>query len=755
MADRYRYIGKHLPRKDAVDIVTGRAVFIDDMTLPRMLYGKALRSPYAHALITRIDVSKAKQLEGVKAVLTYETVPDWITGLPDHRLVLDRHLRAVGDGVALVAATSPEIAEEALNLIDVEYEILPPVYDMEEAIQPGAPQLYEQFPRNEFTPGCPMFSKEPFKRLVRGNIAEGFKDAEFVAEGTYGFDKFPHPLPPEPPGVIAKWENSTDLTVWASSAAPHLMKMVLQFRMRGVNIRLIGVHTGGSYGNKQIISIPTFYAAALAQATGLPVKVVYTKAEHLLNWEVRLGSRMRGKVGFTKEGIATGFEGMWLVEAGFSSELAQGQMGVGLGEAQLMLSKCQNWDLDTICIATNRSPAGPIRGFGGQELKSAMLPIVSVAMKKGNFDPVEIFKKNFVQPGDGYIWRDGNWWVCRETDYVKTMEETARKFGWSEKWKGWNKPTTVNGTKAIGVGVGVHGNADVGEDESEASCRLDAFGTATVHCCIGESGTAQRHAAFKMVAEVLQLPIEDVKIVPADTLVTPFDFGLVGSRGTITVGTACIRAAEDARRQLLEKAAAIMHIDPEALDTRDGFIFIKADPSKGMPWIAALGGPEKTITGLGSYQNAFTMPNFVIFFVETEVDLETGLVKILSIVEGTDAGQIIDPINLRMQLHGSIGAACLDTALFEESVLDKSTGRVLSSSIIDYKWRTFNEFPPFETVILESQFDTHRFKAIGVGEISGAPAAAAVLMAISNATGVDIMEYPATPAVILKALGKA
>jgi len=178
MATEYRYIGKPIPRRDAADLVTGRAVFIDDLCIPRMLYGKALRSPHPHALISSIDVSKAKALKGVKAVLTYKDVPpDWISGLPPHRLVLDRKVRAVGDGVALVAATNPQIALEATQLIDVEYEVLKPVFDMEEALLPDAPQLYEQFTQNEFTPGCPMFSKEPFqtssKRKHRGRFQRG------------------------------------------------------------------------------------------------------------------------------------------------------------------------------------------------------------------------------------------------------------------------------------------------------------------------------------------------------------------------------------------------------------------------------------------------------------------------------------------------------------------------------------------------------------------------------------------------------
>ncbi|EFK05265.1 aldehyde oxidAse and xanthine dehydrogenase, a/b hammerhead domain protein [delta proteobacterium NaphS2] len=755
MANAYRYLGKNLPRKDATDIVTGRATFLDDFKPAGMLYGKALRSPHPHALITHIDVSEARQLPNVHAVLTHKDVPpEWLTGLPNHRAVLDRKVRHVGDGVALVAAKTPEIALKALRLIKVEYEVLQPVFDVDEAVKPGAPQLYEQFPGNEFTPGCPVFSPEPFNHVKRGNIEEGFKEADFVVEGTYGYEKFPCPLPPESPAIIARWDTPTDVTIWATTQSPTMLKLIMETKMGDTNIRCISFNVGGSYGNKQTVPMPVFYAAALAKAANRPVKFSLSKAEQLLTYDLRLSNRVHAKIGVRKDGSVSAVQGEWLVDTGVSSDLGQGQIAVGLGEAQVMMAKCKNWDLEGRLIATNRSASGICRGFGGQELKSALIPLWGQAMKKGHLDPVECFKKNFVQPGDGYFWRDGKWWVCREVDYVKTMEETAKKFGWREKWKGWNTPTSVNGTKAVGVGVGVHGNADAGEDESEAYVRLDPFGNAILQCCVAESGMGQRNSLCKMVAEIVQVPLESVRITPSDTLVNPFDFGLAGSRGSRAIGSACTRAASDAIRQLLERAAPVLKVTPEELATKDGMIFVKNNPEITIPWIAVM-GPMNTITGMGHYEADYSMPNFMIFFVEVEVDLETGQVEILNIAEGTDVGRIIDPLNLKMQFHGAFGSAGVDSAIYEESILDTETGRIMTGNMIDYKWRPFTDFPPFDTVVLESEFDTHVFKAIGVGEITGAPAPGAILMAISNAVGVDIMDYPATPAVILKTLGKS
>ncbi|MEM2394493.1 MAG: molybdopterin cofactor-binding domain-containing protein, partial [Candidatus Bathyarchaeia archaeon] len=397
--------------------------------------------------------------------------------------------------------------------------------------------------------------------------------------------------------------------------------------------------------------------------------------------------------------------------------------------------------------------SGWIRGFGGQELKSALLPMLYVAMAKLNIDPVEFFKKNVVKAGDGYYWRDGEWWISRVVDFTKAIDKGAEVFGWKDKWKGWLKPTAVNGSKRVGVGVGVHGNADVGEDVTEAYVRLDPEQTATLFVAVPEQGGGQRSNLCKMVAEVLQIPLERVFISPPDSNVNPYEFGLVGSRGTYAVGSAVINAAEDAKKKLFELAAPKLGVTPDKLETCDGVIYVKDDSSKQITWRKAMGA-MRTIMGFGRFEPDFSLCNFMISFVEVEVDTETGKAELRRIVNATDVGQIIDPLCLENQLNGCLGSAGVDTALFEETVLDPIDGRVLTTDLIDYKWRVFSDLPPINNVVLETPFPSHRFGAVGVGEIATSPGPPAVLMAISNAIGTWLHSYPATPDKVLKALGK-
>jgi len=387
-------------------------------------------------------------------------------------------------------------------------------------------------------------------------------------------------------------------------------------------------------------------------------------------------------------------------------------------------------------------------------LKSALLPLVYKCMRAADIDPVEGFKKNFVQAGDTYRWRDNKWHTARDIDYTIAMDAAAEKFHWKDKWKGWLKPTRAEGHKVVGIGVGVHGNADVGEDNSEAYVRLEPNGRAVIHLSIVECGQGQRTALVKMAAEVLQLPMESVDIVPNGTLLNPHEFTTGGSRGTRTMGSAVSRGAMDAKTQLLKLAADKFFYNPEDLDTEDGYVYVIKDPENRRWNWSEIMPKATTLTGKGRYYENFEVPNFCILFVEVEVDLETGAVKLIDVCGGTDVGQIIDPKALEMQYHGGFGSAGTDTAFFEESVLDTSTGRLLTGNMVDYKWRTFNEFPPFATSTLESQFTAGKFRAVGFGEIAGSPGPAATMMAISNAIGMEFCEYPATPAAILKALGK-
>jgi xanthine dehydrogenase molybdenum-binding subunit len=252
MASNYRYIGKDTPRKDARDIVTGRAQYLDDVRLPRMLFGRALRSSLPHANIKNIDVSQAEALPGIKAVLTYKDVPDSQWGIPNHMRILDKKVRFVGDAVALVAGESYEIVDEALELIDVEYEPLPTCYDVEEAAAPGQPQLYDQYPNNVI----PQISKL-LQNVVKGNIDKGFTEADAIIEGTGSYECFPNPLPPEPPGVIVYWENPDKLVVYTASQSVALNKYIGQPFFEMVDMQVISTQCGGSYGTKNA-NLPPF-----------------------------------------------------------------------------------------------------------------------------------------------------------------------------------------------------------------------------------------------------------------------------------------------------------------------------------------------------------------------------------------------------------------------------------------------------------------------------------------------------------------
>lgn len=750
MVMAYRYIGNKTPRKDGADIVRGKAKFIDDLRVPKMLHAKILRSPHPHALIREIDTGRAEKVVGVKAVLTYKNVPAWKGGTPVHIGVLDRKVRYVGDAVALVAAETEDAAEEALGLIDVQYDRLEAVYDAEAAIKPGAPQLYDQFPGNILPLASSWWGPGSLQGLVTGDVEKGFAESDVIAEGFASYDNIPNPLPIEPPGVIANWEGPKELTIWSSSQTPYHLKLILQRMIRGISVRNIAAQCGGSFGTKVQPWTIVFYAAALAGAARRPVKLFYSKAEHLAAFTMRIGSSFSGKVGIKNDGTVMAVSGDWHINTGYFSDASQGMVAVGCGELQLMV-RCLNWNIKPKLICTNRNASKFARGYGGQELEAAFIPVLSLALEQAGIDPFEFFKKNYVRPGDGYYWRDGSWWVSRAADYSTAMEKGAAVFGWKEKWKGWLHPSAINGTKRRGVGLSVHGNADVGEDASEAYVRLHPDGTAIIYSCVSEIGTGIRTSLCKLVAEVLKIPIERVSLSPPDTLVNPYDFGPVGSRGTYAIGSAVTRAAEDARHKLLEKLAVKFDSTPADMDTEDGTVFVKGMEEKRLPWKAGMRFDE-TLLGLGRFEDDFSLPNFLMLFVEVEVDTETGKIDVLRVVTATDVGQVIDSENLENQMRGALGSAGLDSALFEESILDKKSGRLLNTNLVDYKWRTFMELPAYGTVIQQTSMDSHQFKAIGVAEIVTAPGPPAVLMAVSNALGIRFNKYPLTPDVIINAV---
>lgn len=751
----YRHIGKNATRFDAREVVTGKATFLNDYKMDDLLYGKVLKSPYAHARITHIDISKAEALPGVRAVLYYGNLPKecekWGMNTPAIQPILRPVVSYVGDGVAVVAAETEEIAEEAIDLIEVEYEELPAVFTTREAVKPDAPRVHEEFPSN-ILPNVPFIGENMMDHLVRGDVETAFKECDYIVEGDNDYGALGCPMPMEAPGIIMKYEGNR-MIVWPTSQVAIMYSSAMLVRMAGLPVDTHVFNIGGGFGNKAELPCISMYTAILAVATRRPVKINMTKTEQLLTHDQRIGMYMKGKLGI-KDGVIHAVQGICYLDCGAYNCCGQWQMGVGLGECQIAFGKCKNWDVQGYLVMTNHVQTGAVRGFGGQEIKAVLMPMAMKLAEKANMDPVEFCEKNFAQSGDGWLWREQNWYDCREQDYVPVMKKAAEKFGWQDKWKGWNVPTWTDGHKAVGVGVSIHGNADVGEDNSEAYVRYNPLnGNVYLHAGIAETGAGQRSNIRKYVAEVLDMPLEKIILAPLTTEANPCDAGPIGSRCTLTLGTAVTRAAEDCLTQILQIGANALHCSPEDLFFKDGALFYKSRPEEAHPPVFMVPFAT-TITGFGRYLANYDKSNFNIYFSEVEVDLDTGATKLLKVLVGTDVGQIIDPATLEMQIHGGFGAAAADSGLLDENVLDPSTGRVLTGNMVDYKWRTFDEFPPIDSVIMESQPEISRFKAVGFGEISGAPGPASMMMAISNAIGRDYCEYPAHRESILKALGK-
>jgi xanthine dehydrogenase molybdenum-binding subunit len=758
MMAEYRHIGKESPRIAAWEMLTGRAKYARDVKVPRMLYGKVLRSPYAYAKIISIDASEALALPGVEVVLTYKNSPEWRQGMPlPHKRFLCDTARFIGDAVALVAAQNEQLAEDALDLIKVEYEPMKPVLSIDEALSPDAPRLYPELPGNKSP--LELFGQQhlALTDMCYGDVEKGFSEADVIVENVSKAMNGQNPLPPEAPGVIAEWEGEY-LTVRGALSSVGLCKLMCAPIMNIAisDMRVIATYVGGSYGTKHFSSVgsPLFYAAALAKATNRPVAMFLSKEEHFTAHTVRLNSKAKYKIGLKKDGTVTAIQGEWLCECGaFSGE--QGMMiGVGM-ISQAINAKSENADVKSTAVVTNRTTSGAFRGYGYLENCIHICNALYKGLEKIDLDPVEYYRRNSLTVGDKFfhaymcIGMD----VCAGPDFTAALNAGADAFHWNERWKGFGKPTETRGHIVRAVGMGISGQSDVGEQAANENIHLIFDGGVTVSCAATEFGPGIRDVVRKVAAEALNVSLDRVRISPPDSMAAPYEWGSTGSRSTYAMGNAVLMACEDAKKKLFEKASRILQCPPEALETKDGMVSIIGHPEATVPWVAAIGFNE-CITGVGNFKGAYNVVSSQAQFVEIELDKETGKVTVLEHICSTDCGQVVNPLALKGQLDGYFPG--LDIVIREETVWDHE-GRMLTANMIDYKTRTWNEVPKHSNIVLETRVDADPptpFGAFGGGEPSLAPAIPAVTLALYNATGVWFNEYPVTPDVILNAIQK-
>ncbi len=748
-------VGKSVKRRDLLDKVTGNAVYVGDLKLPGMLYGKTLRSHVAHARIVRIDASRALALPGVKAVLTHENVPRVLHyGSPHPRSVsctkdqyiLDTRVRYWGEGVAAVAAVSEEIAEQALELIEVEYEPLPAVFDTDAALEPGAPPIHDVGPGGNLV--------LPPVRVQRGDVARGFAEADLIVEGEYRTGR-PTPAYMEPNVCVAQWDGNGKLTMWSSTQTAFMVRGILA-EVLGLplnQVRVLVDHMGGGFGAKQDLFQHEFLCALLARHTRKPVKMEFTRKETFLGGRSRHPCRIWLKQGFKRDGTITARQAKLVYDSGAYGSHGPGVTTVGT-TSLTSLYRCENVDLEGLCVYTNNPIAGAYRGYGVVQAYWALDLQIDEAAERLGLDPAALKLKNAVREGD--VAPSGHPLVGHGLE--DCIRRGMAEVGWGAARPAKRPP---NGPLRYGWGLGceMHGSSAYPgiKEQGNAIVKMNEDGSATLLTGAAGLGTGAHTALAQIVAEELGLRFEDVSVMHGDTDVVPWDIGAFASHTTFMVGRAAQIAAQQVKAQMLERAARRLEAPVAELRVRDGVVTVAGDPQRSVTvrevMQPARGIPSAHIVGHGSYTPTKSY-SFAAHFVEVAVDTETGQIEVLQVVPVHEFGKVIHPVAASGQIEGGIQQGIGHT-LTEDYVVDPKTGRSLNASFVDYKMPLAMDMPPIRTIMLESAPDPGGpYGAKGIGEDPIIAIGPAIANAVHDAIGVRFRAFPITPEKVLQALAE-
>lgn len=771
----YGVIGKSFPKADAREKATGKAAYSADVQLSGLLRGKILRSPHPHAWIRRIDTSKAEQLKGVAAVVTAKDATPTRFGqfLADRTVFATDRVRFAGDSVAAVAAVDEATAEEALGLIDVEYEELPAVFDTAAAMSPEAPILHPDLAEyKDVAPSRRYGNVRNDVQVKKGDAAAAFAACDLVLEGRFRA----HPSHPgylEPRACAASWDSSGKVTIWSATKAPFRVRTNVADGL-GVplsKVRIIVPALGGDFGGKGGATIEPI-AAVLARKAGRPVRLVMTREEEMAFQATRHPCTIELKVGATRDGLLRAVQGQAIFDVGAYS------MG-GNGKATACVNllgpyRVADADLAGLAVYTNNVPAGQVRAPAGPQTFFAMETMMDDLARRLDVDPWEIRRRNALQEGDR---SPTGRHVLRNVAMRAAIDAAAAATGplslapspnaGRGDGEAGGEADAGRGRTRWGVGVASgcwHLEAELGT-ASSASIKLNEDGSAVLFSGVTENGGGQYALMAQIVAEVLGMAPEDVSVMGADTDATPYESGTGGSNTTYRVGNTVKQAAEDARAKLLDLAAERLEANVEDLEIRDKQVSVKGSPDRaqGIGALAAAaltsrGGPiigvnaperQRWLEALGEVHGTIDAPALVSAAAEVKVDPETGSVRVLRYVAAQDVGFALNPQNVTAQIEGSVSNG-LGYALTEESI--RRDGRILNSSFLDYKMPTALDTPPILPVMVEGRSTFGPYGAKGVGEPSISSVPSAIINAVYDAVGVRIRETPVTPEKVLKAL---
>lgn len=777
-------VGRRMPDKTGVQKVTGAATFVSDISLPGMLIGKVLHSPHAHARIAHIDTSMASRLPGVEAVVTHLDSPDKLYsgqllnlqseggiepwGVYDVRVLEDR-VRYVGDAVAAVAAIDERTAEEAIELIRVEYEELPAVFDELEARLQDAPQLHDNVLRRQ-ADGLPGPEKVDRNLAVHvalpaiGDVEQGLREADHVIEEV-GYTSKQRQAPLETLHCLADFDHGGGLTVWSVTQQPFIVQALLAylFDLPAGRIRIKNEFTGGAFG-AGVSAYREPICVLLAKKTGKPVKLVYSRQEEFVDRPTRscMGP-FTFRMGVNRDGSIIAIDRKIITAAGAHTEAAA-LCALVAGGSGNPLYRCRHARTEADAVYTNKNPSGAMRGFGNPEETFVREQVMDVAAERLGMDPVEFRLKNLCHVGDPGMF--GPEFPLQTMGMADCLRIGAEKIGWAAKRGG----RQVGGTprrRGVGVSCMAHSSGawPVHVDHSNATIRFNEDGSVVLSAWPAAIGTNCCTSLAQVAAEVLGLRFEDVHVVWGDTATARFEVGSYASRTMYTLGKAVELAALDARGKLLRRA--MMHpalggsqvAGPEQLELRGGRILAKDRPGASVPVSEVVRQSVynrfdvQEIVGEASWGPKTSPSPYQALFVEVEVDIETGEVSVVKMVMVNDSGRSINPMTVEGQLEGG-AAQGLGYALWEEPVLDTETGRVLTDDFDTYKIACALDMPDLEVILLEQPEPTGPFGAKGVGEPGCVNQAPAIANAIFDAVGVRIWSLPITPEKVLDALAK-
>lgn len=751
---QYSIIGKSLPRVDALDKATGAARYTGDVKLPGMLYGKILRSPHAHARIMHLDTSKAMASPGVIAVIGPADVPKKafnsaaisIFTPPPYEVVkdqrvLDERVRYVGDTVAAVAASSLEAAEEALDLLQVEYQLLPAVLDPEQAILPGAVRVHDKTENNIVSSVS----------MATGDLDLGFAEADLVIEETYTTSRQKQ-CQLEMNVSLASFGEDGRLTLWTTCAMPHLAKLMVAdiFDLEPDQVRVLTLNIGGGFGNRLgLVAEP--FAVALAKKTGRPVMVEIPRREDFYGTESRHPCVIKMKAGGKKDGTLTVLQATAIVNTGAYATHGHDVMGI-LGGTMRRLYSCRNFRYDGYTVYTNTPVAGAYRGYGGPQSLFALESHMDALARGLGVDPVEFRTKNAVLPGTKDL-------ASRRPITSHSLDECLRRGAEAIGWDNSKGKPQQSGHLRRGVGMGCFiwvsgtGGSRRTPDTSEAVLKLDDTGRIRLYMGICDPGTGAKTSLAQIAAEELGQTLEELDLITGDTDATPFDIGSHASRTLYVGGSAVLAAARVLREKILERAGEVLEASTADLALSPGRVFVQGSPDR---WVAlaqvAESARKADIPLEGRYKHdPSNAPPFGAQFVEVEVDLETGNVKVLRVVAAHDVGKAINPMIVEGQVEGALHHG-LGYALTEGVLMDLKTGKTLNPAFADYRMATAVDMPPVYPILIEAPDETGPYGAKGVGENGMLATAAAVANAIYDATGVRLRDLPMTGQKVLEAM---